>query len=69
MTDPAPPTHQIAPVVTKRRLGDAKKDAEYWRSRTYQERIQALEEIRLEYHHWRGDAESGFQRVYSIVKR
>jgi hypothetical protein len=25
--------------------------------------------VREEYHHWKADAQPGFQRVYSIVKR
>lgn len=63
------PTHrQIALVVNKVRLGDAKNDAGYWRSRSYQERIDALEQIREEYHRWKADAESGFQRIYSFIK-
>lgn len=63
------PTRLIAPVVKKLRLNEPKDDAAYWRTRSYQERIEALEQIREEYHHWRADAQSGFQRVYSIVKR
>jgi hypothetical protein len=66
------PTHtvrSIAPVVKKTRLGEAKNDAAYWRTRSYQERIDALEQIREEYHLWKGDVQSGFQRVYTIVKR
>jgi hypothetical protein len=59
---------QIARVVTKRTRTAPKTDAEYWRSRSYEERLQALEEIRQEYHQWKGDAQSGFQRVYRIIK-
>ncbi len=59
----------IAPVVRKTRISERNNDAEYWRSLTVQERIDALEQIREEYHLWLGDAESGFQRVYTIVKR
>lgn len=69
MVDPSSSTRLIAPVVTKLRLKDAKNDSAYWRTRSYQERLDALEQIREEYHRWRGDAQSGFQRVYSIIKR
>jgi hypothetical protein len=69
MADLSSPVRLIAPVVKKHRLSDAKTDTAYWRTRSYQERIEALEQIREEYHHWRGDAQSGFQRVYSIIKR
>jgi hypothetical protein len=68
-TDPSPSTRLIAPVVKKLHLNDVKDDSAYWRTRPYQERIEALEQIREEYHLWRADAQSGFQRVYSIVKR
>lgn len=69
MAEPNSPTHLIAPVVKKLRLGDTKNDSAYWRTRSYQERIDALEQIREEYHHWKADAQSGLQRVYSIAKR
>jgi hypothetical protein len=69
MSDPNSSTRVIAPVVSKLHLKDAKNDAVYWRSRPCQERLDALEQIREEYHHWRGDAQPGFQRIYSIIKR
>lgn len=59
----------IAPVVKKLRLGDPGNDLAYWRTRPYQERLEALESIRTEYHLWRGDAESRLQRIYTILKR
>ena len=69
MTDPTSSARLIAPVVKKLRFSDAKNDVAYWRTRSYQERIEALEQIREEYHRWKADAEPGLQRVYSIVKR
>ena len=69
MTDLTSSTRIIAPVFKKLRFGDAKNDAAYWRSLPYQERLEALEQIREEYHRWKADAQPGFQRVYSIVKR
>jgi hypothetical protein len=69
MTDRTSLPRQIAPVVNKMRLDDAKNDVTYWRTLSYQERIEALEQIREEYHHWRADAQPGFQRVYTIGKR
>jgi hypothetical protein len=68
MADQNRPDRLIAPVVKKLRLSDAKGDAAYWRTRSVQERLAALEEIREEYHRWRGDAQPGLQRVYSIIK-
>ena len=69
MTKPTASTRGIALVVKKLRFSDANTDAMYWRTLSYQERIEALEQIREEYHHWKADAQPGFQRVYSIVKR
>jgi hypothetical protein len=69
MTDSKPSPRSIAPVVKKLRLNEVQSDAAYWRTRSYQERLQALEEIREEYHHWIADAQPGFQRVFTIIKR
>jgi len=69
MADPKPSTRLIAQVVKKIHSSEAKNDSAYWRTCSYQERIEALEQIREEYHHWRADAQPGLQRVYSIAKR
>lgn len=69
MTDLTSPTRIIALVVKKLRFSDRKNDAAYWRTLPYQERLEALEQIREEYHCWKADAQPGFQRVCSIVKR
>ncbi|MBS1796209.1 MAG: hypothetical protein JSS81_20315 [Acidobacteria bacterium] len=56
-------------IVTKTRLAEQKSDFLYWQSRSYAERLAALEEIRREYNDWRyTDAEQRFQRVYRVVK-
>ncbi len=59
----------IFPVVRVVRQEEPRKDLAYWRSRSYSERLAALEEIRQEYHQWKGDAQPGLQRVYQIIKR
>ncbi len=66
----------IAPVVHKVNLYQLKSDFSYWQTQPYEARIAALEEIRREYHAWvdsqrkeTTDVQSGFQRVYRIVKR
>lgn len=63
------PSPAIAKVCTKVKLGEQKTDFAYWQTQPYARRLAALEEIRREYHRWKYDAEPGFQRVYSIVKR
>jgi hypothetical protein len=60
MSNENPPDGSIARVVKKMHLNEAKNDAAYWRTRSYQERLQALEEIREEYHRCCGDAQPGF---------
>jgi hypothetical protein len=59
----------IEKVVTKIHLTEPKKDAEFWRKLPYAERLDALEQIRREYHRWKYHAEPRFQRVYTITKR
>ena len=59
----------IASVAKIIHLLDRKNDVAYWRAQSYTARLEALEQIRQEYHHWKYHAEPGFQRVYKIVKR
>lgn len=59
----------IDKVVKKYKLSEQPTDFAFWQSRSPQERIDALERIRQEYHAWRGNAEQGFCRVYRIIKQ
>ena len=59
----------IKPVYNKQNINTQKNDFAYWQSQPYQARLEALEEIRIEYHLWRYGAEPGFQRVYKIIKQ
>jgi len=54
--------------VSKYKLGEQPKESVYWRTKTYQERIAALEDIRREYNSWRYDAQQRLQRVCKIIK-
>ena len=56
-------------VVRKYDIKNQPSDLSFWQSKSYQERLRALEEIRREYNSWRCDVQQGFQRVYRIVKR
>jgi hypothetical protein len=59
----------IEKVITKIKLSEQKSDFAFWQSKSYAERLTALEEIRQEYNNWKyTDAEQRFQRVYRIVK-
>ncbi|WP_133120136.1 toxin secretion, membrane fusion protein [Rhodohalobacter barkolensis] len=45
-------------------------EREYWRSKTPEERLLALEQLRKQYMKLKGiDAEQGVQRVCEIIKR
>ena len=59
----------IIKVVTKYKIDEQPSDFSFWQSKSYQERIDALEQIRQEYNQWRYHAEQGLQRVYKIIKR
>ena len=66
----------MAAVVQKTRLSQQGNDFAYWQTQTYEKRLEALEEIRNDFKQWeqssRGDGvhvQSGFQRVFRIVKR
>ena len=60
-------------AVKKVSLHEAQSDAEFWRSRSPEERLEAVEEIRLEYHGWPEDPQDEdiprLQRVYRVCKR
>lgn len=59
----------VARVVKKVSLTDKNSDFSYWQTKSYSERLDALEEIRREYNNWKyTDAEQRFQRVCRIVE-
>jgi hypothetical protein len=59
----------IRKVIKKYKLNEQPNDFLFWQSKSYEERLEALEQIREEYNSWRYDAEQGFQIVYRIIKR
>ena len=59
----------VEKIVTKTTFDKQKSDFAYWQSKSYAERLDALEEIRREYNNWKyTNAEQRFQRVYRIIK-
>ena len=66
---PTPKSRQIALVYRKMRIDEQGTDFAYWQSRPPIERLEALEQIREEYHLWKYGQEPRLQRVYTIVKR
>jgi hypothetical protein len=59
----------ISKVVKKYKMNEQPNDFAFWKSKSYEERLYALEQIREEYNSWRYNAEPGFQRVFKIIKR
>lgn len=59
----------ISKVIKKYKFNEQPNDFVYWQLKSYEERLDALEQIRKEYNSWRYNAEQRFQRVYRIVKR
>ena len=56
-------------VIRITKKTEKRSDFEYWQSRSYEERLRALESIRQEFILWKYGTVPGFQRVYSIVRR
>ena len=50
-------------------LHDRSTDYEYWQTKSPQERLDAIEFLRLQYINFTFDVKPGFQRVCSIVDR
>lgn len=59
----------IDKVMKKYKISNQPSDLPFWQSKSYEERLEALEQIREEYNLWRYNAEQRLQRIYKIVKR
>ena len=60
----------VETIIVKKIKETSRDDARYWYDKTPQERLDALEQIRQEYHQWKyQDAQPRFQRVYRVIKR
>jgi hypothetical protein len=56
-------------TVKKIKLVEKNTDFAWWQSRSYAERLTALEQIRQEYNQWKYADKQGFQRVYTVLKQ
>ncbi len=57
-------------IITIKKIEDVDRDLTFWLKKNYQERLNALEELREEYNNWRyTDVEQRFQRVYKVIKQ
>jgi hypothetical protein len=55
-------------VVRKGRISEQGNDFLFWKSRSFIDRLAALEEIRQEYILWKYAAEQRLQRVFESLK-
>ena len=51
------------------KIDEVKSDFAFWQTRPFEERLAALESIRNDYIKWAYDIQSGFQRVYRVIKQ
>jgi hypothetical protein len=56
-------------VISKVNSKKQNNDFSYWQKQSYQKRLEALEQIRQQYHQYKYNAEPRLQRVYTIVKQ
>ena len=57
-------------VIKKIKIKEQKSDFNYWQQQPYEKRLEALEEIRQQYHQYKyNNAEPRLQRIYRIVKQ
>jgi hypothetical protein len=56
-------------AINKVNIKKQNNDFNYWQEQSYQKRLEALEQIRQQYHQYKYNAEPRLQRVYTIVKR
>ncbi|ARI82281.1 MULTISPECIES: hypothetical protein [Microcystis] len=56
-------------VINKVNIKKQNNDFNYWQKQSYQKRLEALEQIRQQYHQYKYNAEPRLQRIYTIVKQ
>jgi len=56
-------------IVYKTTKQQQTSDFSYWQQQPPEKRLEALEQIRQEYHQYKYNAEPRLQRVYTIVKQ
>ncbi|MFM7884791.1 MAG: hypothetical protein ACKO8H_24265 [Microcystis panniformis] len=56
-------------VINKVNIKKQNNDFNYWQKQSYQKRLEALEQIRQQYHQYKYNAEPRLQRIYITVKQ
>ncbi len=59
----------ISKTIRIVKKNEQKSDYAFWKTQSYEARLQALEQIRKEYNSRKYGTERKFQRVYKVVKR
>lgn len=59
----------MQPTTYKTTKQQQTSDFSYWQQHPPEKRLEALEQIRQEYHQYKYNAEPRLQRVYTIVKQ
>jgi hypothetical protein len=59
----------VQKIITRTTIAEQQSDFEFWKSRSVEERLKTVEEIRSKFHGWKDHAQPRLQRVYTIVKR
>ncbi len=55
-------------VIQKINIKEQKSDFNYWQQQPYTKRLEALEEIRQQYHQYKyNNAQPRLQRIYTII--
>jgi len=55
-------------VIKKINKKQQKSDFNYWQQQPFEKRLEALEEIRQQYHQYKYNAQPRLQRIYTIIK-
>jgi len=56
--------------IKKMSIGEAEqKDILYWKSKTPEEKLDALQELREIYYQINNESRKGFQRIYRVIKQ
>ncbi len=56
-------------IIYKTTTKQQTSDFHYWQNQPPIKRLEALEQIRSEYHQYKYNAEPRLQRIYTIIKR
>ena len=61
--------HNIEPVVHKYQIKEQPNDYSFWKTKSDEERLEALELLRKQFYEYEYETLSGFPRVYQITQQ